>query len=114
VARDNQSRLLAAESDSKMSTEMDKTKAIKQAKVAPLASANFAKNSAATLPTGKIASIAANPKRSGSRAHAAYSYYATGDTAASVLAKLTDAGLNRAEALTDLRWNVSHGFITFE
>lgn len=65
-------------------------------------------------PDWVITSVAANPKRPGSKAHAKYSLFEIGLSIKQVEEKFVAAGYQRLKARNELRWDLEHGFITVE
>lgn len=61
--------------------------------------------------TAKIKILVANPKRAGSRAHAVFALYADGQTGQQFVEAVVAAGHPVRVALTNLHWDLDHGFI---
>ena len=61
--------------------------------------------------THRIEVLVENPKRKGSRAHAVFSLYRTGMTGEEFVRAVIAAGHDRRVALSNLHWDLDHGFI---
>lgn len=61
--------------------------------------------------TAKVKILVANPKRAGSRAHAVFALYADGQTGQQFVDAVVAAGHPVRVALTNLHWDLDHGFI---
>jgi hypothetical protein len=63
-------------------------------------------------PNAVINVLVPNPKLPGSKAHAKFSCYQSGQTIAQFTAAIVAAGFKSIKARNTLRWDLSHGFIT--
>ena len=63
-------------------------------------------------PNAVITVLAANPKLPGSKAHAKFACYQSGQTVTEFTAAIVAAGFKSIKARNTLRWDLAHGFIT--
>lgn len=59
----------------------------------------------------RIEVLVENPKRKGSRARMVFDLYRTGATGEEFVQAVIDSGLDRRVALSNLHWDIDHGFI---
>lgn len=61
--------------------------------------------------THRIEVLVENPKRKGSRARTVFDLYRTGQTGEEFVAAVIAAGMDRRVALSNLHWDIDHGFV---
>jgi hypothetical protein len=63
-------------------------------------------------PNAVITVVVPNPKLPGSKAHAKFACFQSGQTITQFTAAIVAAGFKSIKARNELRWSLAHGFIT--
>jgi hypothetical protein len=78
----------------------------------PLKAPRYAPIALIANPNAVITVLCPNPKLPGSKAHAKFSCFKSGQTIQEFTAAIVAAGFKSIKARNELRWSLAHGFIT--